>query len=57
MLQRWPNGNMWIDTKRQKTNIPVHVRLLETPLRLIEKYKGSVRGKSRLLFPVPSNQR
>ena len=39
MLQRWPDGNLWIDTKRQKTNIPVHVRLLETPLRLIEKYK------------------
>lgn len=57
MLQRWPDGNLWIDTKRQKTNIPVHVRLLETPLRLIEKYKGSVKGKSRLLFPVPSNQK
>ena len=57
MLQRWPDGNMWIDTKRQKTNIPVHVRLLETPLRLIEKYKDSVKGKSRLLFPVPSNQK
>ena len=57
MLQRWPDGNLWIDTKRQKTNIPVHVRLLETPLRLIEKYKDSVRGKSRLLFPVPSNQK
>lgn len=57
MLQRWPDGNLWIDTKRQKTNIPVHVRLLETPLRLIEKYKGPVRGKSRLLFPVPSNQK
>ena len=55
MLRRWPDGNLWIDTKRQKTDVPVHVRLLDIPLRLIEKYDGTAKGG--LLFPVPSNQK
>ena len=55
MLQRWPDGNLWIDTKRQKTQVGVHVRLLDVPLMLIEKYKGRAKGK--LLFPVPTNQK
>lgn len=55
MLRRWPDGNLWIDTKRQKTDVPVHVRLLDVPIRLIEKYDGTVKGG--LLFPVPSNQK
>ncbi|MDE5691497.1 MAG: site-specific integrase [Alistipes sp.] len=55
MLRRWPDGNLWIDTKRQKTDVPVHVRLLDVPIRLIEKYDGTAKG--RLLFPVPSNQK
>lgn len=55
MLQRWPDGNLWIDTKRQKTDVPVHVRLLNVPLSLIEKYRGQCKGD--LLFPVPSNQK
>lgn len=55
MLRRWPDGNLWIDTKRQKTDVPVHVRLLDVPIRLIEKYDGTTEGG--LLFPVPSNQK
>lgn len=55
MLRRWPDGNLWIDTKRQKTDVPVHVRLLDVPIRLIEKYGGTTEGG--LLFPVPSNQK
>lgn len=55
MLRRWPDGNLWIDTKRQKTDVPVHVRLLDVPIRLIEKYDGT--AKDGLLFPVPSNQK
>lgn len=55
MLRRWPDGNLWIDTKRQKTDVPVHVRLLDVPIRLIEKYGGTT--ESGLLFPVPSNQK
>lgn len=55
MLRRWPDGNLWIDTKRQKTDVSVHVRLLDIPIRLIEKYGGTTEGG--LLFPVPSNQK
>lgn len=55
MLRRWPDGNLWIDTKRQKTDVPVHVRLLDVPIQLIEKYDGTTEGG--LLFPVPSNQK
>ena len=55
MVRRWPDGNLWIDTKRQKTDVPVHVRLLDVPIRLIEKYGGTTEGG--LLFPVPSNQK
>lgn len=55
MLRRWPDGNLWIDTKRQKTDVPVHVRLLDVPIRLIEKYDGTTEGG--LLVPVPSNQK
>lgn len=55
MFRRWPDGNLWIDTKRQKTDVPVHVRLLDVPIRLIEKYGGTAKGD--LLFPVPSNQK
>lgn len=55
MLERWPDGNMWINTERIKTHVDVHVRLLDMPLMLIEKYKGQASGDA--LFPVPSNQK
>ncbi len=55
MLRRWPDGNLWINTKRQKTDVPVLVRLLDVPIRLIKKYDGTTEGD--LLFPVPSNQK
>lgn len=48
------DGHIWIETKRQKTNTPSNVRLLEVPKRILEKYKGLSRdGK---VFPVPSNR-
>ncbi len=55
MLQVYPDGNLWICSKRQKTDTPFRVRLLDVPLALIEKYKGSTTDKR--LFPVPSNQK
>ena len=55
MLERWPDGNMWINTERIKTHVDVHVRLLDVPLMLIEKYKEQASGDA--LFPVPSNQK
>ena len=52
-LRRLFDGNWWIVTRRHKTRVESDVRLLEVPLRLIEKYKG--RAPDGRLFPVPSN--
>lgn len=54
-LITWSDGNLWISTKRTKTKVPVNVRLLDIPLKLIEKYKGQ--GKGNKVFPMPSNQK
>ena len=54
-LVRKPDGRLWIVTKRTKTEVPVHVPLLEIPLRLIEKYEPLRKGN--LVFPVYSNQK
>lgn len=39
-LQTFFDGNLWIITRRKKTNTESNIRLLEVPLRIIEKYKG-----------------
>jgi integrase len=52
-LRRLFDGNWWIVTRRHKTRVESDVRLLEVPLRLIEKYKGQ--APDGRLFPVPSN--
>lgn len=54
-LVRKPDGKLWIVTKRTKTEVPVHVPLLEVPIRLIEKYEPM--RKDNLVFPVYSNQK
>ena len=54
-IQYRADGTVWIVTARQKTNIPVHVMLLDTPLAIIEKYGGL--GKKGRLLPIPSNQK
>ena len=49
------NGKMWIMTRRQKTNIPSNILLLDIPLMIIDKYKGkTTKGK---LLPILSNQK
>ncbi|MFV0554661.1 MAG: phage integrase SAM-like domain-containing protein, partial [Mangrovibacterium sp.] len=49
------DGNMWIMTKRQKTDIAVNVPLLKIPKAILEKYHGKLPdGK---LLPMMSNQR
>ncbi|MFK2642006.1 site-specific integrase [Bacteroides fragilis] len=49
------DGKMWIMTKRQKTNIPSNILLLDIPLMIIDKYKGkTTKGK---LLPILSNQK
>ena len=49
------DGNLWIMTKRQKTNIQSNIPLLEVPKQIIEKYKGVF--PSGMALPVPSNQK
>lgn len=51
----WGDGSNWISIVRQKTKVPSNIRLLEVPLRLIEKYRGQ--AKDNKVFPVPSNQK
>lgn len=49
------DGNLWIMTKRQKTNTDVNVPLLDIPKMILKKYKGKLpNGK---IFPVISNQK
>ncbi len=53
-LQTSFDGHRWIITKRQKTKVQSNIRLLEIPLKIIEKYKGI--AKDNKVFPVPSYQ-
>ncbi len=49
------DNSLWIMSKRQKTNVHFNVRLLNTPLQILEKYKGTqLDGK---ILPVISNQK
>lgn len=52
-LQTFFDGNLWIITKRQKTNIQLSIRLLDIPMRIVEKYSGIC--EDNRAFPVPSN--
>ena len=52
-IQRSFDGQMWIMTKRQKTNVTSNVRLLSIPQQILEKYKGKCEGDK--LLPVPTN--
>lgn len=54
-IKVWGDGSTWISIVRQKTKVPSNIRLLEVPLRLIEKYRGQ--AKDNKVFPVPSNQK
>lgn len=47
--------NLWIMTKREKTNIDVNVPLLDIPKQIIKKYEGKT-SNNRVL-PVISNQK
>jgi len=52
-LRKLFDGNWWVVTRRHKTRVDSNVRLLDVPLRLIEKYKDQ--APDGHLFPVPSN--
>ncbi|WP_372746965.1 site-specific integrase [Lutibacter sp.] len=52
------DGNKWIITKRQKTNTPVKVPILDQAQYLIDKYKNNARAAvTNTLFPSLSNQK
>ena len=54
-LQTFFDGNLWIITKRVKTNTDVNVPLLDIPKMILKKYKGKLPdGK---ILPVISNQK
>lgn len=44
------DGSLWIRTMRQKTDTPENVRLMDIPIRIINKYKGMAAGEK--LFPM-----
>ncbi|MDL2255590.1 site-specific integrase [Parabacteroides sp. OttesenSCG-928-K15] len=46
------DGHPWIITRRQKTNVSSNIWLLDIPLQIIEKYKGTTKGDK--LLPVPT---
>ncbi|MBS9768672.1 MAG: site-specific integrase [Flavobacteriaceae bacterium] len=48
------DGRFWIMTRRQKTNVASNILLLDIPLQIIEKYRGS---NPKHLLPILSNQR
>lgn len=49
------DGNLWIMTKRQKTDVNSNIPLLEVPKMILEKYKGKLpEGK---ILPISSNQK
>ncbi len=49
------DGNMWIMTKRQKTNTSVNVPLMTIPRMILQKYEGKLGGTK--ILPVISNQK
>lgn len=49
------DNSLWIMSKRQKTNVQFNVRLLNTPIQILEKYKRS--QKEGKILPVISNQK
>ncbi|MFA5818113.1 MAG: site-specific integrase [Bacteroidales bacterium] len=57
-IQIGVDKNMWIIKKRKKTNIVSKIPLLDTPARIIEKYKNYPRSSNvTTLLSVPSNQK
>jgi integrase len=52
------DGEIWIMTNRQKTDIPTRVPLLPPAIELMRKYEHHPKcSNTGLIFPVPSNQK
>jgi integrase len=52
-VQRSFDGQLWIMTKRKKTNVQSNIPLLPIPQQILEKYKGKC--EDSMLLPVPLN--
>lgn len=52
-IKEMEDGNKWIILNRQKTGTPSYIPLLDIPLRIIEKYRGT--GKDGKLFNLMNN--
>lgn len=48
------NGNWWVVSKRKKTNVAFRVKLLDVPMKIIERYEPFRKGN--YLFDFLSNQ-
>ncbi|MGV3686908.1 MAG: phage integrase SAM-like domain-containing protein [Daejeonella sp.] len=52
------DGETWVRTCRQKTDIPVNTPLLPKAVAILKKYKGNPRAAiTNTVFPVVSNQK
>lgn len=49
------DGNLWIITKRHKTNVASNIRLLEIPKAILEKYQDKL--PNGMILPIISNQK
>jgi site-specific recombinase XerD len=49
------DGQLWLIGERVKTGVRYRVPLLDIPLQIIEKYKGT--QKNKVLLPIISNQK
>lgn len=56
-LTKNDDGTVWIHSKRMKTGVEFHVPLLDLPIKLIEKYRGTTDGDHlfRMLSNVKTN--
>ncbi|WP_439810238.1 site-specific integrase [Parabacteroides distasonis] len=49
------DGNLWIMTKRHKTNVASNIRLLDIPKAILEKYQDKL--PNGMILPIISNQK
>lgn len=49
------DGKMWVMIKRQKTNVPANILLLDIPAAILTKYQGKLENDA--IMPVISNQK
>ena len=56
-LKVWSDGSLWLTLHRQKTKVPVNVKLLSITLEILYKYKDSIAARCGKLLPVLSNQK